>query len=302
MKAKIVCWWTSSESITKRVVDQFDYGFLNNSGIDFVYDDSYDWLIVFGKLPSESFEVKNKDRTMFFVMEPSWSPNTDKNATEYSKYIFTHNKEIFGDAKQDNIIHVGPNYMLYGGRGDDGWTFANIDHEYIKNKNMSMVVTKRGNLYAENNLYDSRVFLAEYIHNNIDEVDMFGTFWEKNNKNCFGEAWNKFLALTDYRFSIGIENTRENNYISEKFYDCLLTDTIPIYYGCNNIDTFFDPGGVIHIDNIDNHVSTESLIREIIDNASEIYSDKIVFCRENKKRFLYSYNLLKTIIDTINNE
>lgn len=49
----------------------------------------------------------------------------------------------------------------------------------------------------------------------------------------------------DYQFSVVIENCRLNNYFTEKLLDCLITKTIPIYYGCPNISNWFDTRGWI---------------------------------------------------------
>jgi len=47
------------------------------------------------------------------------------------------------------------------------------------------------------------------------------------------------------KFSIIIESTKEENYFTEKLCDALLTKTIPIYWGCPNIDDFFNTEGMI---------------------------------------------------------
>lgn len=52
----------------------------------------------------------------------------------------------------------------------------------------------------------------------------------------------------DYQYSVVIENTRQNNYFTEKLIDCLITKTIPIYYGCPNISNWFDTRGWIILD------------------------------------------------------
>jgi hypothetical protein len=49
----------------------------------------------------------------------------------------------------------------------------------------------------------------------------------------------------DYQFSIAIENSRQLNYFTEKLLDCLITKTIPIYWGCPNISNWFDTRGWI---------------------------------------------------------
>jgi FkbM family methyltransferase len=44
----------------------------------------------------------------------------------------------------------------------------------------------------------------------------------------------------DYKFHICIENMVSNNYFSEKIINPLLSNVIPIYYGCKKIDEYFD--------------------------------------------------------------
>jgi len=55
----------------------------------------------------------------------------------------------------------------------------------------------------------------------------------------------KYILFENYQYHIVIENTRELNCFSEKLIDCLITKTIPIYYGCDNIGEYFDTGGWI---------------------------------------------------------
>ena len=46
--------------------------------------------------------------------------------------------------------------------------------------------------------------------------------------------------FTDYKFHICIENMVSNSYFSEKIVNPLLSNIIPIYYGCKQIDNYFD--------------------------------------------------------------
>lgn len=304
-KVRIVCWWTSSENITKRTIDQFDVNHDIHQNIEFVYDDSYEWLVVFGKKP-ENLDLNNKyhnrSKTLFFGMEPTWSPNTDRIAPEYSKYIFTHNQDIFNQ-HQDTIFFIEPNYMLYGGRGDDNWNLNYLQNKlFPKSKNLSMVVTKRGNCWGTKNIYDNRVKLAETLLELNIPVDMYGTFWEHNNINIFGEIWNKLIPLESYKYSIGIENTCEDNYITEKFYDCLLTDTIPIYCGAPNIADYFDNRGYLLLDNIENLQSCIESINGVLLNIDTYYNNSIEYCRKNKNTFLQKHNILLAIQKIICNE
>lgn len=55
----------------------------------------------------------------------------------------------------------------------------------------------------------------------------------------------KSEGLAPYRFSVVIENIREQHYFTEKIVDAVLCETVPIYWGCPNIGDFFDTGGMI---------------------------------------------------------
>lgn len=64
-----------------------------------------------------------------------------------------------------------------------------------------------------------------------------------------------------FQFAIVIENTNQRNYFSEKLIDCLITKTIPIYYGGVNIHQFFNTTGWIilpttSIEELSSHLET----------------------------------------------
>jgi len=74
--------------------------------------------------------------------------------------------------------------------------------------------------------------------------------------DTFGRGTPRVLAhkeagLTEYRFSLVIENSRARNFFTEKLLDCMAVGTVPIYWGCPNIGDFFDPTGIIEVDDID---------------------------------------------------
>jgi hypothetical protein len=61
----------------------------------------------------------------------------------------------------------------------------------------------------------------------------------------------KFPLFETFQFSIVIENSSQLNYFTEKLIDCLITKTIPIYYGCPNIEEYFDTTGWILLRSVD---------------------------------------------------
>jgi hypothetical protein len=103
-------------------------------------------------------------------------------------------------------------------------------------------------------------------------------------------------ALVDYKFNISIENSYEQNWITEKFYDNILTDTVPIYFGCKNIKELYPEDGYILIDDINDIDGIEKLLTNIIINSDEIYKQKLEGLQKIKQRYLRENNLLKKII------
>lgn len=51
--------------------------------------------------------------------------------------------------------------------------------------------------------------------------------------------------LYPFQYSIVMENGRRQNWITEKLIDCLVSRTIPIYWGAPNVDEFFDADGIL---------------------------------------------------------
>ena len=56
------------------------------------------------------------------------------------------------------------------------------------------------------------------------------------------------ILFDSNQYNIAIENSRHRNYFTEKIVDCFLTKTIPIYWGCPNIDEYFDINGIIVVE------------------------------------------------------
>uniref|UniRef100_A0A7S2DJ44 Fucosyltransferase n=1 Tax=Octactis speculum TaxID=3111310 RepID=A0A7S2DJ44_9STRA len=57
----------------------------------------------------------------------------------------------------------------------------------------------------------------------------------------------KLLVFSVF-FHIAIENVSQKDYFTEKLIDCLLTRTVPVYWGCPNICDYFDVSGIIVIE------------------------------------------------------
>lgn len=116
------------------------------------------------------------------------------------------------------------------------WIDENDWSNYDKTKLVSMISSNKRMTEG----HELRFKSAELIN----DGDVYGTIK--------GERIVKKLdGLKDYMFSVVIENCRRHGYFTEKIVDCFLTATIPIYWGCPNIDYFFDPDGIIKFETVE---------------------------------------------------
>lgn len=98
-------------------------------------------------------------------------------------------------------------------------------------------------------------------------------------------SFNDCEPYEDYMFSICIENYSENEYFSEKIITPLLYNCNPIYYGCKNIDNYFNDVLKLSFD-VDKDIE---LITNIIKNP-ELYWKK-TYTEKNLK----TVNLIENI-------
>jgi hypothetical protein len=97
-------------------------------------------------------------------------------------------------------------------------------------------------------------------------------------------------------FHLCIENTAQKNCFTEKIIDCLITKTIPVYYGCSNICDFFDTKGFFIVQSADEAITTVNNLRV------EDYFDRLDSVQRNyfaAKPYMTLLDRLKQVVDNI---
>ena len=155
--------------------------------------------------------------------------------------IFTHNQQLI---KLHDKFKFAP--------ASAGVWIKNI-YVRTKTKNISMISSNKNGLPG----YEKRLSWVEKLRN---QVDLYG--------RGFNEIEFKEQGLEDYMFSVAIENGSYETYFTEKILDCFATGTVPIYLGAPDIGNYFNPEGIIKLE--DGFEFSES-----------IYYDKINAIKEN---------------------
>lgn len=133
------------------------------------------------------------------------------------------------------------------------------------------------------------------------EIDIYGHV----TKNASGHSYktelpkkSKEKGLLPYRYALSVENGSSKNYFTEKFVDPILCWSMPIYWGCKEIERFFPSGSFVWID-IDDPHAAEKIIEIANSNYREENTPRLAEARE---LILDKYNLFPTVEKVLKGE
>ncbi|MFK7940975.1 MAG: glycosyltransferase family 10 [Roseovarius sp.] len=188
---------------------------------------AHDHLIVF---PRETLHIRpsfgTRAKISVMIMEPAAIHGTHMTALRVTWRRF--HKVLSSD---EALIAAIPNgvFFPFGSTWVPGWR----DLDTTKSKMCSLIASSKRSQTG----HVLRHAVADQITAQALDVDLLGGGYAP-----FGD---KSDGLAPYRYSVVIENVAEPNYFTEKLVDAILCNTIPIYWGCPNIDRFFDTSGMV---------------------------------------------------------
>jgi len=254
--------------------------------LQFTIAEDYDFAIVFNRTDEL---INPAAKIVTVIQEPSWSPaHNPTDFLEGSDYLLVHDKKLFETKYSIRLrgeVIESPAYMFYHDRVDR--TFYNYTTGTEKQKKLSMVVSY---LNKPDGIYTKRIRLLNQILASDLEIDIYGRRLQIDDRRFKGPLDYKFIGLLPYEYSIAIENSEERNYITEKFVDCVICNTIPIYHGAPNILDVYD----------ERYVRTINLESPtVIEDIKKIIAEPAPKTSINKSIYFNKYNLytkLKEII------
>jgi len=147
--------------------------------------------------------------------------------------------------------------------------------------NKKSLFFNRKSLYGLRNKIITKLLKDERFH-------LYGPGWNhaQHKKNYFGKVKSKAEKLFFYKYSLVIENSREEGALTEKIFDSMASGCVPIYYGCPNIHNLIPTNCFINL-NINESPNS------IINNLECITNKKWEEYRLNIENFLCSSSYLK---------
>tara|TARA_R100000231_G_scaffold121435_2_gene91622 strand:- start:868 stop:1812 length:945 start_codon:yes stop_codon:yes gene_type:complete len=308
IKLKFSSPWDSAEENNARVL--YNWGKLPNC-FELTTGHDYDYLIVLNH--SNEMYSSPKEKNIAVTMEPTWSINSLKDLDKYCGHVITCDQKIQGE----NVHHTFSFLFTHDSRNNihtNNLCGQTVD-EYLENncfpenidspdydKKMSFIVANHGALAgstqpASSNYYIRENLLLKILNSDLD-VDIYGKGWSINDSRYKGAPPLKEAALKNYKYSICMENSCEEHYISEKFFDCFLNNCIPVYYGCKNIEKAYNKDAFITFD-----PESANIIDELKNIIEKPISWRLSAIQKCKKDYFGKYNLLiylKKFIKNIN--
>lgn len=112
------------------------------------------------------------------------------------------------------------------------------------------------------------------------------------------ELASKIDGLLQYEYSLAVENSRQDSYISEKFTDCLLAGAVPVYFGAPNIASFFPEGSFVNLSSTD----SEEIVKRINSLTSADYRARVPAMEAAQHLIASKYNLISLIKSVLSEE
>lgn len=243
--------------------------------------DEADYWFVWGAV-REKEVVSVAHENTFFIVEEAFKER------QYKQSFLNQFKHVI--TCRDDIKHLG----LIKHHDLGIWYFNKCYEELMalenieKSKKISVVSSDLTWLEGHKKRY---AFVNKLIGHFKDRIDVYG--------KGFNYIEDKFDALYPYRYSVAIENNSLKNYFTEKIFECYLTYTVPIYYGCVNISDYFSSESFAHIDINDYKGSINKIERLIDDDA--LYQQYTKTILKEREKVFNQYHIFASLDKIIQN-
>jgi len=239
----------------------------------------YDWLVVYDDLPRK-FPLEKlacpRENTLLITGEPSSITHYGRSFLAQFGHVLT-SQEPWA-IKHPMVIRRQPGLLWYYGGSDERGTFDVLATAPVpeKTKSISTVCSSKA---MSHTLHAQRLAFTKRLMQDLPELDVFGY--------GMGHLDNKADAIDPYRFHLVIENHSSPHHWTEKLADAFLGYSLPVYFGCTNLQDYFPPESFIQF-NLRDYDQTYARLRDLI--GSNEYENRLPAIIEARRRVLHEYS------------
>lgn len=282
-KIKFFSSYCSEQQILDNITNA--WGIINGKykDLEFVIDNSYTHAVVF----NTAFPTKNlpKENVVGFSHEP-------RMILQPSKHFIDVSKSKIGTYFIDDIFELPNNFKL-------GNSYV-CPHELVKSKGKFFSHERKISFHTSLKMMTPGHIYRQELVKEILKTDMDIHIYsqglasvikdERVIKNFDYNNWGENVGLTHekYKYHIVIENVINNTWMTEKFTNCLIKGTIPIYLGSKSVNERYGDCCINLTGNIENDIN---IIYDVYYNEPKINLKEAVdkFYEDNFLEFLFKY-------------
>ncbi|MCJ7638179.1 MAG: glycosyltransferase family 10, partial [Nitrososphaeraceae archaeon] len=293
LRIKLLCNWCNSQTLREEW-NHMSKGNYKWNNIEITCDDNADFYVIINK--STSGEYYNPLRTIIFHMEP-WCPDSNQKwgiktwgewaKPDESKFLQVRSHNTF-------INNCFWQFSL---------TYDQLKFNNFKKTKQSIISTICSSKYFDPG-HIKRIDFLKFVEAKNDplvQIEIYNTDNKHNFKNYMGPhpVGKKETGMLPYKYYFMGENNEEHNFITEKLWEPLITDTLCFYWGCPNVSDHIDPKTYILLD-LDDFEKSFNIIKEAIQRNA--WENSINHIRKEKHMVLDYYNFYPTLERVLFNE
>ena len=288
IRVKLICNWCTPTQLCNEW-NHMSQGNYTWNDIQVVPDDNADYFVIVNKPLSNEFYIPEK--TIVFQMEP-WcnDPKQHWGVKTWGEWAKPDENKFLQVRSHDKFVN---NCM---------WQLKTSynefkDNEIVKNEEYGNIISTICSSKYFDPGHIKRIDFLKYCEKRNDPSVTIHIYNHDNNhkfKNYQGPhpPGYKDAGILPYKYYFMGENNEEHNFVTEKMFEPLLTESLCFYWGCPNIADIFDPRSYVLLD-LSDFEKSFNIIKDAIEN--NLWEQRRDIIKKEKQRVLDYYNFFPTL-------
>jgi hypothetical protein len=290
LRVKMLCNWCSS----KQLCDDWNKMSKGNyrwNNIEITWEDENVDFYVIINYPRSHNDFYIPEKTIFFHMEPwCYLPEQQWGVKTWG---------VWSAPDENKFLQVRSHKNYYNN------CFWQVSLSYTDLKTQQIEKTKLISSVCSSKYFDpghiKRIDFLKFVELKDDpliKIDVYNNDNQHNFKNYKGPHPKDYkdVGIIPYKYYFMTENNAETNFITEKIWESIITETLVFYWGCPNVHDYIDPRAYIVLDLDDFEKAYTTMKNAILNNEWEKRIDVI---RAEKQKILEYFNFFPTIERTL---
>ena len=252
----------------------------------FVIDDNVkecDFWLIYSDYNLKEEGVRCAPENVIFIPGECYNTSSRFNQPFLDQFglILTMQREL----KHRNIIYTHNANPWFVGKSYDELNNHDVPE---KTKLISVITSNKSFTEGHKKRLDFVMRLKEHFG---DQLDLYG-----RGIKAFDDKWD---VVAPYKYTIAIENDFCDDWVTEKYFDCVYANTLPFYYGCPNLEDIVDEKSFIRID-INEFDTSVKIIEKAVKEAT--YESRITDLTRQKLKSLNEDQFFPWIVSILDQQ